>query len=370
MKDTCRKRAPIAMAIAIASLQATFAMAANPAEVLETPTVVVVGTTPLPGIGTPLRNVPANVQIFTGKDLGQQHQTNLGDYLEQNPTSVTINSAQGNPFQSDVNFRGFTASPVLGTPQGLSVFQDGVRINEPFGDVVNWDLIPQSAISSIQLIPGSNPAFGLNTLGGALALYTKSGSHYPGGSIETYAGSFGRKGLEFEYGGKRDQLDYFLTGNYVDDHGWAEHNPSTVKQFFGKVGWQDDKTDLDLSLTLVDNTLQATQTLPLSFLDNIRQAYTFPDQNDNKLSLLTLKGSHFLSDDVVIGGNLYYRKYKNTNFSSNLNGDFDPVDNPVQATNDRAMIDQDSYGLGLQVTLIGQLAQRKNQFSLGASGDF
>ncbi|MCX7172107.1 MAG: TonB-dependent receptor, partial [Proteobacteria bacterium] len=362
--------ASIAMAIAVLSLQCPQALAENPAEVLETPTVVVIGTTPLPGLGTKLRDVPANVQVFTGKDLGQQRQTNLGDYLEQNPTSVTINSAQGNPFQSDVNFRGFSASPVLGTPQGLSVFQDGVRINEPFGDVVNWDLIPQSAISSIQLIPGSNPAFGLNTLGGALALYTKSGSHYPGGAIETYAGSFGRKGLEFEYGAKTDQLDYFLTGNYVDDHGWAEHNPSTVKQFFGKVGWQDEKTDLDLSLTLVDNTLQATQTLPLSFFDNIRQAYTFPDQNNNKLNLITLKGSHFLSDDVVIGGNLYYRKYKNANFSSNLNGNFDPVDDPVQATNDRAMIDQDSYGLGLQLTLIGQLAQRKNQLSVGASGDF
>jgi outer membrane cobalamin receptor len=206
--------------------------------------------------------VPANVQVFSGKDISQQHQSNIGDYLEQNPTSVTINSAQGNPFQSDINFRGFSASPVLGTPQGLSVFQDGVRINEPFGDVVNWDLIPQSAISSIQLIPGSNPAFGLNTLGGALALYTKSGSYYPGGVIETYAGSFGRKAVEFEYGGKKDKLDYFFTGNYLDDHGWAEHNPSRVQQFFSKVGWQDEKTDFDVSLTLADNTLKAPKPFP------------------------------------------------------------------------------------------------------------
>jgi hypothetical protein len=130
------------------------AMAAdNPAEVLELPTIEVVGTTPMPGIGTPLKDVPANVQIHTSKDLAKQRQTNVTDYLEQNPTSVTINSGQGNPFQPDINFRGFTASPLLGTPQGISVFQDGVRVNEPFGDVVNWDLIPQSAISSIQLIP-------------------------------------------------------------------------------------------------------------------------------------------------------------------------------------------------------------------------
>jgi len=365
-----RRTVAIALGSVIAGLQMPVARAANPTEALELPTVEVVGTTPLPGLGTPIRDVPANVQIFTSREIGQQRQSNVGDYLEQNPTGVTINSTQGNPFQSDVNYRGFTASPVLGTPQGLSVFQDGVRINEPFGDVLNWDLIPQSAISSIQLIPGSNPAFGLNTLGGALAIYTKSGSDNPGGAVEAYAGSFGRKGLEFEYGGKKDKLDYFVTGNFVDDHGWAEHNASTVQQFFGKVGWQDDKTDFDVSLTLADNTLQGTQTLPLSFFDNIRQAYTFPDRNNNKLTFLTAKGSRFLSDDLILGGNAYYRKYKNENVSSNVNGDFDPVTSPAQATNDRSMIDQDSYGLGLQLTVLGRLAERENRFTLGASGDF
>ena len=147
-----------------AALTALPAFAANPTEALETPTIEVVGTTPLPGLGTQVRDVPANVQIYTGHDFAGQRQTNVGEYLEQNPTNVTINSAQGNPFQADVNFRGFTSSPLLGTPQGLSVFQDGVRINEPFGDVVNWDFLPPSAIASLQLIPGSNPAFGLNTL--------------------------------------------------------------------------------------------------------------------------------------------------------------------------------------------------------------
>ena len=359
----------ISLGSVIVCLHAPLAAADNPAEILETPVVHVIGTTPLPGLGTPISDVPANVQVYTSRDIRQQHQTNLGEYLEQNPTGITINSVQGNPFQSDINFRGFSVSPVLGTPQGLSVFQDGVRINEPFGDVVNWDLIPQSAISSIQLIPGSNPTFGLNTLGGALAIYTKSGSHYPGGSIETYAGSFGRKGVTMEYGGKKENLDYFFTGNYLDDHGWAEHNPSRVEQFFGKVGWQDEKTDFDLSLTLANNALQGTQAMPVSFSDNIRQAYTYPDLNKNELSFVTAKGSRFITDEILIGGNLYYRKYKNGNLSSNVNSAFDPVANPVEATNDRSVIDQTGYGLGLQLTLLGNLLKLGNRFSLGASAD-
>ncbi|HEY6923298.1 MAG TPA: TonB-dependent receptor [Steroidobacteraceae bacterium] len=339
----------------------------NPAEAMEVPTVTVVGTTPLPGLGTPLQDVPANVQVITGADMAHQGQTNTTDFLEQNPNGIATNAAQGNPFQPDINFRGFSASPLLGTPQGVSIFQDGVRVNEPFGDVVNWDLIPQSAIASIQLIPGSNPAFGLNTLGGAVALYTKSGTEYPGGGLEVSGGSFGRRNAEFEWGGGSGPIDYFLTGNLFDDNGWAQHNSSKVRQYFGKVGYQTEKTDVDLSFTGADNTLQGTQTLPLSFFDDIRQAYTFPDQNHNKLAFLTAKGSHFLADAALLGGNLYYRHYENGNISSNVNGDFE--DDGIQATNDAADIDQNGYGGGVQLVLTSHPAGLKNQLTLGGTAD-
>lgn len=345
----------------------------NPAEALELPTVEVVGTSMLPGLGTAVQNVPANVQILNSRTMEQQRQLTVMDYLEQNAGSVTVNAAQGNPYQPDVSFRGFTASPLLGVPQGLSVFQDGVRINEPFGDTVNWDLLPQSAIANMQLIPGSNPAYGLNTLGGALAVYTKSGSAYPGGAVQLSTGSFGRRAVEFEQGGKSGNLDYFVTGNIARDHGWADHNGSRIQQFFGKVGYQTADTDFDVSLTAADNRLEGNQTLPRSFSSNIRQAYTYPDRNENKLMFLTAKGSRFLNDDVLLGGNLYYRNYRNRNVSSNVNDEFGQVEDGVvdsaQAFNDRASIRQHSYGGGLQLTVSGQLAGMKNQFVAGGTVD-
>jgi len=366
-------RFPRALApLALAALHALAHAADNPAEDVEHQRVEVIGTTPLPGLGTPLREVPANVQVFGSKDIQRQGQGNLSEYLEQNPTSVTVNAAQGNAYQADISFRGFTASPLLGTPQGLSVFQDGVRINEPFGDVVNWDLLPQSAISSIQLIPGSNPVFGLNTLGGALAVYTKSGSANPGTAVELSGGSFGRATGTFEHGGQSGNWDWFVTANLSHEHGWAEHNPSRVQQLFGKLGYQTDDTDLDLSFTGANNNLQGTQTLPRSFLDDRRQAYTFPDTNENRVGMLTLKGSHFIDKDVLLGGNAYVRRYLNTNVSSDVNDDFDPAEDPdaPEALNDRSQIAQTSYGGGLQLTVnqaIGGLAHR---WVVGASGDF
>jgi iron complex outermembrane receptor protein len=355
---------------------APLASADNPAEVFELPSVTVIGTTPLPGLGTPLRDVPANVQIFNRGDFDRQRPLELTDFLGANANSVNVGAAQGNAYQQDIIFRGLTASPLLGAPQGLSVFQDGVRINEAFGDVVNWDLIPQSAISSIQLIPGSNPVFGLNTLGGALAIFTKSGAQYPGGAIQLSGGSFGQKAVQVEYGGTNEHVDYFATANFSDERGWAEHNPSRIKQFFGKLGYQDDITDLDVSLTLADNTLQGTQTLPQPWLDTPRQAYTFPDTNENQLAFVTAKGSRFLTDSVLLGGNAYYRRYRNNNVSSNVNNGYATIDPDTgmtqtnEATNDRSVIDQQGWGLGLQLTVTGDLGGRKNQFVAGVSGDF
>ena len=344
--------------------------AENPAEVLELPQVAIVGTTPLPGSGIALRKLPANVQIYTSRDLRRQGAASVTDFLEQNAGGVGLNSAQGNPYQPDVSVRGFSASPLLGTPQGVSVFLDGVRINEPFGDSVNWDLIPQSAISSIQLIPGSNPAFGLNTLGGAVAVYTKSGaSEYPdkpGGSVDLGVGSFGRRTLTLETGGRSGPWDWFATGNETLERGWARHNRSRIRQLFAKVGWQDDRTDVDLTLSAANNHLDGIQTLPASF-DDPRQPYTWPDANANRLGFVALKASRQLADAWLLSGNAYLRSYRNRNLSSNVGGSDDP--DAAQASNDAAAIDQLGRGLGLQLSGSAPFFGHANKLAVGVGAD-
>ena len=370
-------KAPLPMRVAAACIGclAQMAVAAEGDQPTAPARVEIIGTTPLPGLGTALRDVPANVQSYGSREFGRQRQGNLSAFLESNPTSVTVNAAQGNPYQADISFRGFTASPLVGVPQGLSVFQDGVRINESFGDVVNWDLLPQSAIASLQLIPGSNPLFGLNTLGGALSIYTKSGRDYPGGAVEFSGGSFGRKTLQFEQGGASGPWEYFATANVSKERGWAQHNPSRIEQFFGKVGYQAPGDQFDVSLTAANNRLEGTQTLPPSFFDDRTQAYTYPDINKNQLAMLAVKGSHNVSSEMVLGGNVYLRRFRNRSVSSNVNDNFGEVDpntgavDGVQALNDRSSIDQTSYGASAQLTIATPLWDHRNQFVVGASAD-
>ena len=376
--------------IVICAAYAAPTFAENKAEVLETGTIEVISTTPLPGIGTSINQVPSNVQSVGAKDLAKQHTLEMSDYINNNLGGVTVTEGQSNPYMADVNFRGFTASPLAGAPQGLSVFQDGVRINEPFGDTVNWGLIPQSAISSINLMPGSNPVFGLNTLGGALSVNTKSGASYPGLFAEVMAGSWARRGFNAGYGGTTNlsagsNIDYFVTANFNKENGWRDYSQSEVNQLFVKVGWQDEKSDLDLSLTLAHNNLNGVQTLPKSWLNKPEIGYTFPDSIGNHMQMLTLKGSHFFNDDHLVGANFYVRNSRINNFASNTNDCFssaetaageacdqaliEPVDIANQGSNEQSSTAQLGYGFAAQYSYLGDVMTHKNQFTGGFSAD-
>ena len=363
---------------------------ANPATAQELPQVLIIGTAPLRELGQPLSEVPANVQTATSADLKRQQSLGITDYLNNNFSGVSVNESQDNPFQVDVNYHGFTASPLLGTPQGMSVYVDGVRVNEAFGDTVNWDLIPDAAISSISLMSGSNPTFGLNTLGGALSVQTKSGHDYPGTSLEGYAGSFGRYAFEGESGGAHGPFDYFLSANYFDEHGWRDFSPSRVKQLFGKVGWETERTDLDLSYTWADTQLTGNGPVPQSMLAYRRDAiYTAPDFTNNTLSFVNATATYFLDKQLLLSGNLYYRQLR----TRTLNGDAN--DNNYQsadysgpaidctaapqshadvaycanAINRASMLTQKTLGAGVQLTASNDLLSLKNHFVLGASFD-
>ena len=170
-----------------------------------------------------------------------------------------------------------------------------MRINEPFGDSVNWDLLPKSAISNITLIPGSNPVFGLNTLGGALAIETKNGFDFPGFTAQAYGGSFGRRAIEGEFGGHSDRLGYFVTGNLFDEQGWRDYTSSRVRQGFGKLSFRDGPTDIHLSFTGANNTLNGAQTMPLSFLQRKTRAGLYLSRHVRQSTVvLQSRGQAFL----------------------------------------------------------------------------
>jgi outer membrane receptor protein involved in Fe transport len=348
------------------------------------PQVIVIGIAPLPGFGLPLNEVPSNVQTATGADLQREQSLDVVDYMNNNFTGLNVSESDGNPFQVDIYYHGFTASPLLGTPEGLSVYVDGVRVNESFGDTVNWDLIPESAINTVSLFSGSNPVFGLNTLGGALSIQTKNGHDNPGTEIEAYGGSFGRRSVESETGGSFGAFDYFLTGNYFDENGWRVLDNSRLYQGFGKVGWQTDSTDIHLSYTYADNFMYGDGPTPLSMLYYRREQTYTPDYTKNIMNFVNLTGSQKLTDHLLLSGNAYYRYLNTYVLNGNINDFYlesnyagpptDCVNSGANAAtlayctpgqNALSSTIQKSAGFGLQLTDSDDLLGWKNQGILG-----
>lgn len=347
--------------------------------------IEVVDTAPMAGAALS----PGAVQAASASRMLQQQPLNLPEFMSRSLAGVHITDTQSNPYQPDVLYRGFNASSALGAAQGLSVYFDGVRINEPFGDVVNWDLIPQAAIADITLVPGANPLFGLNTLGGALSVRSKSGAAFPGTRAQAYAGSFARRAAEVETGGSDDTIDHYLAAHAFREDGWRDFSPSEVKQLLAKAGWTRDDAHLDFTVVLADTSLNGNGSTPSQLLAERREAiYTHPDNTRNRLGFAIFKGHRKLAGVRFASANAYYRWLDTRTF----NGDVNEVEDPRfgvlpyeegpddldgggpglgtdAAAINRSRSLQRGHGLNVQWSAHDELAARPNVFTVGAGYD-
>ena len=252
------------------------------------------------------------MQILTSADLIRDGSASLTGALNSNLSSINVNDDLDDPFQPDILYRGFEASPVLGTPQGLAVYQNGVRINEAFGDTVNWDLFPDIAIDRVELVSAS-PLYGLNALGGAISVTMKNGFSYQGGDLELSGGSFGQRSATAEYGVNNGTFGFYVASRGLDWDGWRQFSSDRMRNVYAVLSAHTDTASLDLSYTRTDNALDGQGPAPVQELAvNRSLVFTGPQANINSLNFLTLNGSLKLSDTWSAQGVLYYRQYAQT----------------------------------------------------------
>ena len=281
------------------------------------PQIDIIATTPMGSSGIPLERFAGNAQVIGIKEIPVDS-VSVPDILNDLGNSIFMNDTQGNPFNVDLNYRGFTASPTLGSPQGLSVFLDGIRMNEPFGDVMAWDLIPQIAIANMALIPGSNPVYGINTLGGSIALETKSGFNYKQKEAKVSVGSFGRVSLDAQTGGNHEGQAYYLGFTSFNEDGWAKFSRSQIRQAFAKLSHRNEDVGLDFSMMYSDNYLRGNQTVPLSSQNQAEYGYSHPDYMSSQNLMLNLKGTFNIDTFNNMEASVYYRKINRSMFNSNI----------------------------------------------------
>jgi iron complex outermembrane recepter protein len=374
------------------------AVAAAPAWAVDE--ITVIGTTPVPGMTVSVDKVPGNVQTLRAGDLSRQDGTpSLVDGLSSRLGSVNINDTLADAFQPDILYRGFEASPVLGTPQGLAVYQNGVRINEAFGDTVNWDLFPDIAIDRVDIV-SANPLFGLNALGGAISLTMKNGFTFHGVDGELSGGSFDQRQGAIEFGANDGMFGFYAAARLLNQNGWRQFSRDSVRQYYADLSFRQGPLSLDLSYTHADNKLYGQGAAPVQSLAiSAENVFTGPQSNFNTLNFVTLNGQLKLTDTLGLQGVLYSRSYRQTvangddsdytacddatlkalcqgdgltpltGAAGSLIPDISNGGSTLIGQNDFERIRSDGWGASLQFTSTAQILGHGNDFAAGATLD-
>jgi iron complex outermembrane recepter protein len=367
------------------------------------PTVEVVGIAPLPGSGIDIDKVPANVQSLSSEQLLPPGQNDLiPTGAARRLSQVNLNDEQGSQFQPDFVYRGFEASPIFGVPQGIAVYQNGVRINEAFGDTVNWDLIPQFAVDRLTL-QGNNPVFGLNALGGAVTLEMKNGFNFHGFDGQLGGGSFGNINGYAQEGAQFGNFAFYGAFGGTQDGGFRFNSVTSLAQGYADLGWKNNPFEVHLSVSAADNDIGATGPTPIQLLEqNIQSVFTIPQSIRNEAQLVQLTGTYQPMDVILLSGDVYYRHFNQRLIDGNLtdvtacanNSDFFclegndlfPDDVLVNANGnqvptsvlppgatpgeiDHTMTDTNTFGTGLQAKFTNAVLNRENNLVVGTTYD-
>ncbi len=332
-------------------------------------TIKVIGITPQQGAELPESSIPYNVQTTTAGALDQSQTFNITDYMNRNLTGVTINSAQSNPLQPNLQFRGFTASPLLGGSEGVSVYVDGVRVNEVFGDSVNWDLIPEEIISKMSVISGANPVYGLNTLGGAIEITTRNGFTDPGLHAQTSGGSWGRNESSIQGGNNNGTWGYYLLADHFEERGWRDYSNSNANNFLGTGSYRSDTITLDLHLAHAETKLNGNGASPLGAVDmRPESVFTAPDRTQNYYDLINLQGSYTFSDASIVSATVFARQVNTRSYNGDATDFGTCADDAAFLCNDdgSSVVDQNGNRLSTTYNAINNIGVRK-QRSVGTS---
>jgi iron complex outermembrane receptor protein len=387
------------------------AQTASPEGAIALPEIEVVATSPLPGGGENRDKIPAQVQTVPAEDFARTNSPSVTDTLQQQvPAAVSID-INGNPFSQALFYRGFQASPLQGTPQGLAVYQNGIRVNEVFGDTVNWDLIPPQAIYSAEVFP-NNPVFGLNALGGAVSLQMKNGFLWQGFETQVMGGSFGRVSGQFEYGKQIDDYSLYVTGDATHDGGWRHFSPSTLFRLYADLGYRSPGNEIHFTASGARNTLGVIGPTPVELLDQLGDSavFTSPQTTVNTVGTLAFNGKFDINPQWSISSNFYMRSFEQHHTDGNdadiqdcgdnglpgspagflcldsdnfpnvtngaafviLGGDGKPVpivDGIAYGTIDRTSVHATTFGTALQATDNDKFFGHANYFTFGASVD-
>jgi outer membrane receptor protein involved in Fe transport len=232
--------------------------------VVELPEIQVIASI-LPSAGPSVRSgIPARAEIIGRDELRAGRARLLTDALATQ-AGISLYDDLGSRFKTTLVTRGFTASPVVGLPQGVSVFLDGIPVNEPDAGQVNFDLLPLQHVERVELLSGTASLLGPNSLGGAVNLITRRGDGASQGEVEASVGSFGAYSADASLGGGlAGGWNYYLGGSYADEGGWRQLTSARLRNGFVNLGQGGRRSGIRLQAFGATSYAETAGSLPVS----------------------------------------------------------------------------------------------------------
>lgn len=273
---------------------------------------VEVTATRLPDVQEPPSKVPAKIVVITAEEIEKLGAKTVQEVL-QYQSGIVMYDSVGNEFQQTVDLRGFNGQPV----PGITVFYDGVRVNEPDFNTINFDLIPIEDVEKIEIIYGPGTVFGSNALAGVINITTKKGpadqwrvaGEAAGGSYSRQRYRFATSGgipdtnLNFNFGVTRE-----LSG------GWRQDTPARTTRIYSRLGYSDDESSVGLAYTHVTDKLNQGGSITQQEIDTEGRSFnaTPGDFTQNNYDLVALNAGQKLAHGFSAAFNAFYRYRNNT----------------------------------------------------------
>jgi iron complex outermembrane receptor protein len=361
------------------------------ASTIELNPVEIFATSPL-GSGTNALEIPSETQSVDSHVISNLNQPTINDVLARRTPGVSTTDAIGSPLAQSLDFRGETASPVPGTPQGLAVYMNGVRINETYGDVVNWDLIPTVAINRAEIVTGS-PIFGLNALAGAVVMNMKNGFTWQGTEFKLQGGSDFNVLGSAQYGWNNGTWATYVAMEGVRTNGYRYYGQSDVERGYADIGYRGGSSEMHFSITGAADGLGVAGTTPIDLVQqNPWAVFTTPQTTQTTAQMITLSDETRFGDKWKFNGNVYVRNYAQAHVDGNISqfshcaagagfvcdssGPTTMVDPDPSQPDGQPMGEIDSnwtksetLGATGQITNTDQIFGHKNTFTAGVSVD-
>ncbi len=352
----------------------------------------IVPMSPVGGAEIPVAKYPGGVTATSHTAFERLRGSEAQQVLQQNVPGVILADTAGSSFRQQLDYRGFGAGSVTGFPQGLAVYQNGVRINEVFGDVVNWDLIPSNAINDITILSG-NPVYGLNAIGGGASILMKDGFNYHGVEVDAMAGAFGRWQVSTQVGQQSGNYALYFAGQKIEEDGFRDFSSADVKRMYADLGAKGSQVEAHLNLTWADSSAGVATASPEDILDiGWNRTFTTPQVTDLEVFMPSFNAAVKVTNTLTLSGIGYYRHYKSDVIDGNLLdaeecGNFlcDEDGNRLQSGGvdieaddvgeepfgviDNINQKAESWGGSLQAVEKARLFGKENQFLVGTSYD-